>query len=84
MNTKKINLGDEFDADLLKRLVEALKKLGGATRHLEKGIAGSQELNVWKLNVLGHEITVERETYIGLSIFGLSEIVDKIAEELVK
>jgi hypothetical protein len=78
MGIKTVNLGDEFDKHLELRLNNVLKQLGGVTVSLKRGIAGSQDLTEWKLDVNGQPITVECETYIGLSITGESKLVDDI------
>lgn len=71
-------LGAEYDALLRRSLVEALAALGGSIQEGEWNVAGSQEREVFTVKVGARHVVVEAETYIGLSITGDADLVDRI------
>jgi len=77
--SKTIILGDEYDKDLKKRLIDKLKSIGAKPLSIDWGVAGSQELDSLSVQLNGEVIVVEAETFVGLSISGSDELVDEIA-----
>ena len=75
-----INLGDEYD-DVLRdalRMVLLKKKATGIGKSW--GVGGSQEIEVLKVRLGDDLVTIESETYIGLTISGPKLIVERLAE----
>lgn len=81
--TKTVILGPEHDDTLRSVLVDALRELGATQQDHSWGLAGSQELEKLDILLEGETITIEAETFIGLSISGEPSLVDKI-EALVR
>jgi hypothetical protein len=75
---KKITLGKEYDEKLLQRLKGALEILRAKKLQVDWGVGGSQEISSYLYDIGGSQILVELETYIGLTLEGDSDIVDKI------
>lgn len=74
-------LGDEFDEGLRQRLMDVLRKLGA----LQSGgsnrfVGGSQELEKLEVTIDGRSLHVEAETYIGLSISGADDLVERVRQ----
>jgi hypothetical protein len=77
-NHKTVILGDEYDDALRTRLFDVLRGLGAQMSAGERALAGSQDLETCRLRLDGAEVVVEAETYIGLSLSGPADIVDKV------
>jgi hypothetical protein len=77
-----INLGDEYD-DVLRDVLRSVLLENQATG-IDKswGIGGSQEIEILKVRLGDDLVTVEAETYIGLTISGPKLTVEKLAEEV--
>lgn len=73
-----IRLGDEFDQDVRLRLQRVLRELGAEPGQSFWGVGGSQEISRLSCRVLGHEITIEAETYMGLSVSGPQGLIEEI------
>jgi hypothetical protein len=71
-------LGPEFDERLRGALLDVLAQLGGRAVGHDWGVAGSQELEGFEVDLEGHRLLIEAETYAGLSIEGPSELVERI------
>lgn len=80
--TKTVILGDEYDDGLRDRLMAVLRDKGAQLLDGSWELAGSQELESCRLRLDGAEMTVEAETYIGLSLTGPPPLVDAIAAAL--
>lgn len=80
IHEKTIILGPEYDERLRAALREVIVQLGGSSRKHDWGAAGSQEVEIIEANVEGHRLVVEAETYVGLSISGPAELVDRIRD----
>jgi len=78
----KKNLGDEYDNSLRESLINVLKDLGGLVKSHDWGLGGSQEIEMLEVKINDYVITVESETYIGLSISGDADIIEKIVKIL--
>ena len=79
----QVCLGNEYDKALHAALLVILVDLGATLKGQGQwSVAGSQEL--WQMDVVldEHTIHIESETYIGLSITGPTEIVEKIQRKL--
>lgn len=79
---KTINLGDEFDDALRDVLRIVLLKNQAVGVDTSWGVGGSQEIEVLKVRLGDDLVTIESETYIGLTISGEKSLVEKIAEEV--
>jgi len=75
---KTVILGAEYEKIVWDTLKGVLKELGGTVHDSNWGIGGSQELTSVDVIVGGQIISVESETYIGISISGDSGLVDQI------
>ena len=75
-------LGAEFDAMLRGRAVSILKTLGAKKRGGWWGVGGSQEIARTEFVWRGHEVALEDETYVGLTLSGPSELVDQVVARL--
>lgn len=72
-------LGDEYDDALRERLMAVLRQLGAqAQGPTQAGMAGSQELLTLDLLVQGQPLRVESETYVGLSISGPADLLERV------
>jgi hypothetical protein len=76
---KTIVLGDEHDDALRDALRATLHELGAVSLDQSWGLAGSQELSTHRVSLGSEIVTIESETYIGLSITGGEDTVDRIA-----
>jgi len=76
---RKTVLGNEYDNQLRRVLMEVLKELGGQVRSKDWGVAGSQEIESLEVEIGGRCILVEAETFIGLSITGENDLIERIA-----
>lgn len=72
-------LGPEYDSPLHKALKAVVKELKGKTVSKLSGVAGSQDVTIWKVEVEGVPLTIESETYMGLTITGEATMVERIA-----
>jgi len=81
---KTIVLGDEYDDDLRAALGATLHELGAVSLDQSWGLAGSQELSTHQVCIGPDVVTIESETYIGLSITGTEETVDRIAASVAQ
>jgi len=79
MAEKQLVIGPEHDDELRTAVVAVLKQIGGRQRSHERGVAGSQEVETLEVDVDGQLIVVEAETYVGLSIRGPEELVDRVS-----
>jgi hypothetical protein len=75
-------LGNEYDLELRNALAEVMKSVGAVTKSHQLGVAGSQECEFWTFEIEGAEIQVESETYIGPSIEGDKDIVDRVSKAI--
>lgn len=82
MKASTIVLGGEYDAGLRARLLEVLQDRGATPLRTSWALAGSQELAVFKVRIGQEIVTIEAETYVGLSISGNPALVRQIADEV--
>lgn len=78
MTEKTVILGPEYDEALQTAVVDAVQALGGVLTRDDWGVGGSQELSTRVFRLDGREATVEAETYVGLSVSGDADLVDRI------
>lgn len=85
MNPRKtVRLGPEYNATIHQALKTTLALLSAVTTKSDWGVGGSQELGTWEVLIDGEPLTVESETYMGLTITGAEEIVDRVASLIQK
>jgi hypothetical protein len=77
-----IIIGDEYDDVLKVRLLSALREMGGVPTRFQSCLGGSQEIGEMLVAIEGQEIRIESETYVGLSISGNAQLIDRIVMQL--
>lgn len=77
--TATIILGDEYDNALRDALRAVLVRSGAVGIDKYWGIGGSQEIEALVIRVRGDLITIEAETFVGLSLTGPKAVVEDIA-----
>ena len=75
MQAKKWVVGDEFDVAAFTRLKRALGDLRYFARDQWNGVAGSQDIQHWTAAGPGGQLTIESETYVGLSVEGPPSLI---------
>lgn len=80
--TKTMILGQERDQNLRDTLMEVLRQLGASIVSRNRAVAGSQEIETVVLQLAGKEITIEAETYVGLSITGDEKVINEVSEHV--
>jgi hypothetical protein len=78
MNSETWVAGAETDASLLPRLGVALRALGYELGEHWSGIAGSQEISNFEIQSVRGSLSIEVETYMGVTIQGPSELVSEV------
>jgi hypothetical protein len=81
---KTMILGPEYHRPTREALRAVLEELGASTAQREWGIGGSQEVETIVAKVGKEEVTIESETYVGLTVSGAEELVITIAERVAK
>lgn len=79
MGKKTVTLGPEHDEATREALRSALASLNATSAGTSWGVGGSQEIETSQVLVGGSPLTIESETYIGLTITGEEQLVDTIA-----
>ncbi|MFF2324207.1 hypothetical protein ACFVTJ_24455 [Agrobacterium sp. NPDC058088] len=79
---RTVILGPEYDPHLLATVKKVLRQLGASVESRNWSIAGSQEIETVQAQLAGQEITIEAETYIGLSITGDELTIGEISERV--
>jgi hypothetical protein len=79
---KSVVLGDEFDEDLRKAVLDVLREMGATEKSSDRGVGGSQEVETSVFDVEGKPLVLEAETYEGLSIRGEEALVAAIEERV--
>ena len=74
-----IRLGDEFDDALRDAVRTALVEMGAVPGEASWGVGGSQEIETLQAEIGGERVTVEAETYAGLTITGAEATVRRVA-----
>ncbi|WP_140419907.1 hypothetical protein [Achromobacter denitrificans] len=76
---KTIILGDEYDEALRDALRIVLVRNGAVGINKFFGVGGSQEVETLEVRIGDDLITIEAETFVGLTITGSSAAVDSLA-----
>lgn len=77
-------VGPEHDEKVFRRLAAALRALGFSLGDQWRGLAGSQEVSHWELQSPGGSVVVESETYVGVSVEGPAELVQRLRQQYEK
>lgn len=77
--SKIIILGDEYDEDLKNRLLGYLRSINAKPLTTDRGFAGTQELNSFSVEIGKEVVVIESETFVGLSISGPDDLVERIS-----
>lgn len=77
--TAKIILGDEYDDVVRDALRTVLVRSGAVGIDETWGIGGSQEIEVLVIRIGSDLVTIEAETFIGLTVTGPKAVVEDIA-----
>jgi len=77
--TATIILGDEYDDALRDALCAVLVRSGAIDIDKSWGLGGSQEVESMVIRLGCDSITIEAETFVGLSITGPKALVEDIA-----
>lgn len=80
--TKTVVLGDEYDEALRTRVFAVLRRLGAEIAGGDWALGGSQEVESVRVRLDGADLTVEAETYVGLSLTGPADAVDRVTAAL--
>ncbi|MDZ5454419.1 hypothetical protein [Labrys sp. ZIDIC5] len=80
--TVTVILGPEHDQHLRATVMNVMRQLGAAVESRSLSVAGSQEIETVQARLAGQEITIEAETYIGLSITGHERAINEISERV--
>jgi hypothetical protein len=83
-NFKTVVLGPEYDERLRSALKASLLALGAKGLGRDWGSAGSQDLEVVEAEIGDQRLVIEAETYVGLSVTGPSELVEKLEAMLAE
>ncbi|KAB2926851.1 MAG: hypothetical protein F9K24_22925 [Leptonema illini] len=79
---KTVLLGTEYDEALFDQLLLVIEKMGGIREDVTTGMGGSQEMLLLSVRLKGGIVTIERETYVGLSIHGPVATIDEICMQM--
>jgi hypothetical protein len=72
------NAGPEYDNAIQRRLKTVLHDLGYRPSDQWCGVGGSQEISHWRFTGALGDLTVEAETYVGLTITGPDVAVSEV------
>ena len=80
--TVTVILGPEYDQHLRATVMEVMRQLGASIESRNWSVAGSQEIETVQAQLAGNAITIEAETYIGLSITGEENMINEISKRV--
>ncbi len=75
---KTVNLGAEYDEELFEAFAATLAAEGAVLLEKIQGVAGSQDVSIWKYLIGDEIVEVVSETYIGLTISGPPTVVERL------
>lgn len=78
----KVILGDEYDDEIREILRVVLVNSGAVEIDKSWGVGGSQEIETMHIKLGDDVITIEAETFIGLSIAGPKLRIENLAEQV--
>ena len=84
MQVRKWIGGDEYDEVAFACLKRALSELHYFIRDQWDGVTGSQDIHRWTAVGPSGRLTIESETYVGLSVEGLSSLVADLQAQYVR
>ncbi|WP_157370767.1 hypothetical protein [Vulgatibacter incomptus] len=79
LTDRKVRIGDEYDQRVWTALRDVLSELGLVVNSEEWGVGGSQELITIVVSAGSKTLTIESETYLGVSVAGEPELVAEVA-----
>ena len=82
MINESIVIGNEYDEKLIKLLFLTLQEIGAVKKDESSALAGSQDYYLARYEVNNLILTVEIETYIGVTLSGPSNVVREISNKL--
>ena len=71
-------VGPETDDQLVARLNEALGDLGYSIGNKTTSVGGSQEVVTWTARGPHGDLTIESETYVGITLIGPPVLIDEV------
>ena len=82
MINESIVIGNEYDEKLIKSLFLTLQEIGAVKKDESSALVGSQDYYLARCEVNNLILTVEIETYIGVTLSGPSNVVREISNKL--
>ena len=82
MINESIVIGNEYDEKLIKSLFLILQEIGAVKKDESSALVGSQDYYLARYEVNNLILTVEIETYIGVTLSGPSNVVREISNKL--
>lgn len=80
--TVTVILASEHDLAAGNALIRVLREVGAEEVSRDYAVVGSQEINTLRFTLDGFPLSVETETYVGLSVTGEPEVVETIKSRL--
>jgi hypothetical protein len=77
-----VELRAEWDEQLLIRLNHAVARCGGTMKLTERGVAGSQDIQVYSVKLPFGHVSATAETYMGLRLSGPPALVQELVVSL--
>ncbi len=75
-------LASEHDLEAANALLRVLREVGAQEVARDYAVVGSQEINTLRFTLDGLPLSVEAETYVGLSVTGQAKAVETITSRL--
>jgi hypothetical protein len=75
-------LGPEWDEELLVRLRQAVTERCGTMKLTEHGVAGSQDIQMYSIEMPSGSLCAKAETYVGLRLSGPAALVQELVASL--
>ena len=84
MDTDTWVVGAEYDASIFRKLKTALQALGYQMSFESWGVGGSQEISRGHASGPAGKLTIEYETYLGLTISGPVALVAQVKDRFLR
>jgi hypothetical protein len=78
MDVEKWIVGDEYDQVALAGLGGALRDSGYELEDQWSAVAGSQDISHWEVRGPSGSLTIEVETYVGITVEGPSALISAL------